>query len=1023
MPKMANNDPQQSIREAMERESQQCHEYYSWLERNMPATFFREMSQDNIILIAHNLMVLHLQDYFSVLHLKRVAFVLCLDSPEVDIRVLRQFRNYGIKNYRTYISSGILPIADREGKLRICAIYFTEAVETVEQPIATETIAEIRRRVQERNPLLTDEEFVKLMAGMNTRFVRALPVDRLVLALDLFFRAKTRDFCQYEIHYNDRWAEQNLPSMQVVLAWRNTQKKDFLYRLAQLVHRHGLVMKQVNATYIDAYSRHSILIMALGLHGSNGQAAWDAANIADFMRELVTLKFFPFFPDIESTFIAPGLLRGNLGNLVKCFTYFIHQVLVHVDPHLYTLENVLEGLCRHPELTVKLCEAFEAKFDPEVADLEKSQVITAEIVELVDRLDTGHQANDIRRKNVIKQGLNFVEHTLKTNFYRNNKSSLSFRLDPVYLDNAPFDRRKKFPELPFAVFFIKGLHFLGFHIRFRDLARGGLRTVFPQRHEDVMVELDNVFTECYNLAYTQHKKNKDIPEGGAKGVILLKPSANLEAEAHILTQELESASFNAAEIEKKITHFRREQREEYLYQSQRSWVDGLLTLVNCLPDGQLKAKHIVDYYRKPEYLYLGPDENMFPPMITWIAQHSQYHGYKPGISFISSKPLTGINHKEYGVTSLGINVYMHEVLLYLGIDPTKQPFTVKMSGGPDGDVAGNQILNLYRDYRHTAKLVALTDVSGTIRDPQGLDLEAMAELFYAQKPICDYPPEKLSEGGFLLDRRTRRDLTQYVQQTLCWRKKDGQLVQDWLSGSDMFRLYQLNVHQMSADIFIPGGGRPRALGEHNYTEFLTTEGAPTSRAIVEGANLYLTQVARRALEELGVIIIKDSSANKCGVICSSFEVLCGLVLSEKELIEHKGALVREILDVLRQRALDEALLLLDTHRRTGRYLTDLSEQISERINRYTDQLMAHLEPITLSRDPTNPLVRAYLAYCLPLLRTHYQDRLLGEVPEVHKKAIIACHLASRLVYSRGLSWSPTIVDVLPTIWEDPAIIP
>ncbi len=74
---------------------------------------------------------------------------------------------------------------------------------------------------------------------------------------------------------------------------------------------------------------------------------------------------------------------------------------------------------------------------------------------------------------------------------------------------------------------MKGLHFIGFHIRFRDLSRGGLRTVFPERMEQMLIERNNVFSECYNLAYTQQKKNKDIPEGGAKGVIFLEPYERL----------------------------------------------------------------------------------------------------------------------------------------------------------------------------------------------------------------------------------------------------------------------------------------------------------------------------------------------------------------------------------------------------------------------------------------------------------------------------------------------------------------
>ena len=63
-------------------------------------------------------------------------------------------------------------------------------------------------------------------------------------------------------------------------------------------------------------------------------------------------------------------------------------------------------------------------------------------------------------------------------------------------------------------------------------------------------------------------------------------------------------------------------------------------------------------------------------------------------AFMSSKPGAGINHKQYGVTSEGVTVFLEHALRAVGIDPRRQPFTVKMTGGPDGDVAGNEILIL-----------------------------------------------------------------------------------------------------------------------------------------------------------------------------------------------------------------------------------------------------------------------------------------------------------------------------------------
>lgn len=1011
----------QDLQEAIQREGKKFEQYYLWMESHLPPSFFEDADSETVMLVAHSLMGFDVQDYFSHIHFKNKAIALCLDSSDADLQILRHYRNRGIKNYRTFVSNVPPPFPDIKANLRVAVIYFTEFHEEAKKDIMlADRMKEIFQQVKSRNPNVTETEFKQLIDEMNGRFLRSLTKERLILAFDVFFRAKLRDPCQIEMIRNEEWKEKkDVPSLQIVLAWRNVPKHDFLFRLTRVIHRHGLALTRMAATYIDPYSRNNILLMSLGVHGMKGKAAWEETDIDDFLQELVTVKYFPGQETIETTFVDNHLVRGNLGNLIKTWVHLVHQILVHADPYLYSFANIEEGLCRHPELTVMLTEAFEARFHPEKHDLNRFNKIREELAALVDKIDTGQEANDNRRKNILKEALNCIDYTLKTNFYRKNKTAFSFRLDPKYLDNVPYNRAEKFPELPFAVFFMKGMYFIGFHIRFRDLARGGLRTVYPERIEQLLADRNNIFSECYNLAYTQQRKNKDIPEGGAKGVILLEPYERLRSEEEIYQRELEAASVPAKEIEDRLKNFYQEQKLEYLHQAQRSYIESFVTLINCEPDGKLRPKLIVDYYSKPEYIYLGPDENMHNEMIVWISNYAKRYNYKPGSSFMSSKPGAGINHKEFGITSRGVNVYVEEVLKFLGIDPKKDIFTIKMTGGPDGDVAGNEMYNLYRFYPKTAKLLATIDASGTIYDPQGLDLEIITKLFQESKPIRFYPPEKLAEKGFILDSKTRRQESAYVQQTLVYRKQGGKVVEEWISGNEMNHILRTHIHQVKADVFITGGGRPRTLNENNYRDFLDEAGKPTSKAIVEGGNLYLTPGARRALEKLGVIVIKDSSANKGGVTCSSFEVLAGLALTEEEFIREKPALVQDILAIIESRSKDEAQALLASHGKA--FLTDVSDWISERINLYTDELLAYFTPLKLSTDPKDPLIQAFLKYCPPTIRTKYQDRLLKEIPDIHKKAIIACFLAQRLVYRKGLSWSPSIVDVLPLIIHDPVI--
>ena len=1008
------------LKVAMETESANFQEYYLWLEANMHPSFFEKVEQSQLMLIAHNLMSLNLQEYYTQIHLKDCIVILCLDSPDADMGVLKEFKSLGIKNYQSFVSKSPPPFENVTRNLKISLIHYTRYLFNdydLDQVLPAPKREEIFTQIQESNPDLTKEEFHTLLSGMNARFLNALSEERLRQALHLFFRARNRDHCQYEVKYNEDWEESkgDTPSMQILIAWRNTPKHQFLFRLSKIIFRHKLVMKYVNATYVNPYSPNSILLMSLGLHGREGNAAWEEANIHDFLQEMTTLKYFIEFMTTEKVFVDSYMISGNMGNFLKAAIRFVHQMLLHQDPYLYSLENIEEGLCRHPELTVQLCKIFEYRFHPIKHNHDHYLEEKDAFLQNVNQLDTGQPEMDTRRKNTLLQCLHFIDKTLKTNFFRTNKSAMSFRVDPTILDTLPYDHSERFPELPYGIFYINGLSFIGFHIRFADLARGGLRSVMPRRYEQMVADRNNIFRECYNLAYTQHKKNKDIPEGGAKGIIFLDTFDVIGHAEMIYKNELKRANIDQEQINKHLDQFRDEQKLVYLYQSQRAYVHSLLTLVNCNEDGTLKARDTLDYFKQPEYLYLGPDENMHNSMIKWISEYAAHTSYKPGTSFISSKPATGINHKEYGVTSLGVNVYMHEVLEYLGINPETDPFTVKISGGPDGDVAGNQMLNLRKYYKNTAKLTAITDVSGTIYDPNGLDLDILADLFHNVQPIRNYPPEKLSDNGFLLDTFTKREESKYAQQTLCWKKIDGKLLQDWISGNEMNHILRHNLHQAPTDIFIPAGGRPRTLNITNYTDFLDETGKPTSKAIIEAANLYVTPEARYKLEEAGVIIIKDSSANKGGVICSSCEVLTGLTMSENDFLNHKERIMPEILKFIQDKARLEARLMLKTHDETLESLIDISDLISEKINTYTYQILESLKETDLSNKTEDPLNQCLLDYLLPIIKNEFSNRVMEDVPAVHKKAIIACYIASKLIYEKGPHWSPSIVDILPLI--------
>ena len=479
------------------------------------------------------------------------------------------------------------------------------------------------------------------------------------------------------------------------------------------------------------------------------------------------------------------------------------------------------------------------------------------------------------------------------------------------------------------------------------IARGGIRIVKSGSHAEHEHNLDTIFLENYNLAHTQQRKNKDIPEGGAKGTILPAPEYAV-AGGRIF----------------------------------RHYIDGLLDLLLIPHPG------IVDYHGKEEILFLGPDEGT-AEMMDWAAEHARARGYRWWRSFATGKgpALGGVPHDTYGMTTRGVHQYVLETLKALGLKEEK--VTKFQTGGPDGDLGSNEIL-VSRD-----RTLAVVDGSGVAYDPAGLDRRELKRLARKREPIAGFRREKLSPRGFLV-RVEDRDV----------RLPDGTLVANGTDFRNRFHFYP----PLRADLFVPCGGRPRAININNWQDFLDGEGRPRAGIIVEGANLFITQEARLRLEENGVILFKDASANKGGVTSSSLEVLAALALTDPEYERllavppggkepaFRKRYVAEILEIIRRNAAAEFRALWEERRSSSTPLSILSDRLSDKINRVTDQVAASrlFEDAELKRA----VVRRH---CPPvLLRRLGLETILKRVPENYLRAVFASRLASSYVYERGL---------------------
>lgn len=661
-----------------------------------------------------------------------------------------------------------------------------------------------------------------------------------------------------------------------------------------------------------------------------------------FERLQYNLKRTKWLDDTTSKLVFEDepWLGFKRGEIITAMCNLLHPILSKSgdrdNSSFYSKHNILQSVTDHRSIgyAAKIADLFLQRFDPK-DPLNDEALFQKSLDDIRNNIASNVQESYV--KELLLKMTEIVEKTYKTNIYMKDRYALSLRLDPSIMGVGSIEDS----TLPYGVLFIHGRRFNGYHTRFRDIARGGLRLVAPASSEQLALESARQYDECYGLAFAQQLKNKDIPEGGSKAVCLIDTNDILNGT-----------------------------RDYVLRKSVKAMTDSILDLV---VDTEETRENIVDYFGKREVLYLGPDENVTPEDINWIIKQAGRRGYDTPAAFMSSKPRAGINHKEYGVTSEGVNVFLDVALQHtLGIDPRKESFTVKMTGGPDGDVGGNEINILIREYGDNVKIVGIADHSGCAEDPDGLNHEELLRLFKAELCIGNFDASRLGQSGVLHTCDT----------------EDGTKARNTMH------------NRLEADAFLPCGGRPNTMDINNYKQFLREDGTPSSKLIVEGANLFVNAEARQKLyEDAGVMIVKDSSANKGGVITSSYEICAAMLASEEEFFTNKEAIVAEVLAKLREYAKLEAELLFREAELYGESLPKVSQVISNAINSATDALSAALD--SLSPEDQEQLV--------PLFRDHLPetvanlgfDKVYEKVPSQYIKNAIASALASKMVYKEG----------------------
>ncbi len=768
-------------------------------------------------------------------------------------------------------------------------------------------------------PEWTEAQIRQYFAGCAAEYVLTLTPLRFGKHLALFRAVSGTDGTHVEIE-----PEADPTQTRITIAFSNARTRTMLERVAVTLRRARISIIRAYLDQVKDPPHGVVSILGFVIQTADGQAVDPDGELwRRTSRELLRIKWVDF--DILELASRHPQLEIHQAEAIVAFSHLVHQVLVHTDPYLFAEERILAALEHAMPLTMKVVELFEALFHPD-HPLPEGE-FDRRLAEL--RAESESVRGPDGTGVIFGTMLDAVSLTLRTNYWLPMRFGLSMRLDPRLLTTL---RR---PEQPYGVFFVHGRGFNGFHVRFKEIARGGLRVIRPRTAAEHARESGRLYDEVFGLAQAQQMKNKDIPEGGSKCAILLEPGADPT-------------------------------------RCVKAFVDSLLDLITT--DAEV-TRRIVDRWGRQELIYLGPDENITPAHIEWIVARARQRKYPLPNAFMSSKPGAGINHKVYGVTSEGVNVFLEVALKARGIDPRTQPFTVKITGGPDGDVAGNMIKILDRDYGANARIVGIADGSGAGEDPAGLDHAELLRLFKAELPIAHFDKSKLSARGRIVG----------------------------VDEPEGLQLRNTLHHRLVADAFVPGGGRPATIDERNWRDFLKPDGTPSSGIIVEGANLFLTPDARKHLAGKGVLIVKDSTANKCGVICSSYEIGASMVLDEQEFLKIKPVFVEQVLEKLRAFARAEAMLLMAEGRRhPATPLPELSVQTSRAINSAADAIQASMSRWSdADRETARTLVRAHLP---AVLFQTAEARVWKQIPAPYLDWMIAKRLASSIVYREGIDF-------------------
>ncbi len=538
----------------------------------------------------------------------------------------------------------------------------------------------------------------------------------------------------------------------------------------------------------------------------------------------------------------------------------------------YSASYVARALLANPQLAVDLVAMFEVRFNPDLFHTHeaRNQTWAERRDALIASLD---HVESLDHDRIMRQFVSVIAATDRTNWYcaltpfQRDTAALALKMRPGDIDIAPSPR-------PVHEIYVNGPLVEGVHLRFADVARGGIR--WSDRPEDFR-------TEVLGLAKAQTVKNSVIVPSGAKGGFVPRR----------LPDPADRAAWQAAGIE-----------------AYACFISSLLSLTDSIDasGSVVPPERVVRHDGDDPYLVVAADKGTatFSDIANTIASE---HGFWLGDAFASGGSV-GYDHKAMGITARGAWESVKRHFRELGLDCQATDFTCVGIGDMSGDVFGNGML-LSRHIRLVAAFNHMHIFLDPDPDPEVSFAERRRLFDLPRSSWSDYNPELISAGGGVHPRTAKSiPINDAVRDALGIEPGVTAMTPTQLISTILRAPVDL-LWNGGIGTYVKAADESHADAGDRTNDAVRVDGAKVrARVAGEGGNLGWTQRGRIEYARRGGCINTDFIDNSAGVDTSDHEVNIKILLAAEVAA---GRLTMSERDALLPTMADEVARLVLAH--------------------------------------------------------------------------------------------------------------